>query len=207
METVNAMINSGGHIIVAHGRVGYSIPATWPIRLPLSVCRATFDVRNQAMAKLNQLEHDEPAETMNQLQVLKERSEPAGSCIEKLAEESYSKKKIQVISTADESVSSRKDINEEKRERGSDVVLRFSRWIIVDDVISDVIQSQDSAEAIYSRSAIEEECGWVKRVVVAQKRKINRRQQQREEQKKMKQSTIILERSLFVSTAESVLAN
>ncbi|KZV19215.1 hypothetical protein F511_09956 [Dorcoceras hygrometricum] len=76
----------------------------------METSRVDSDVRNQAMAKLNQLEHDEPAETMNQLQVLKERSEPAGSCIEKLAEESYSKKKIQVISTADESVSSRKDI-------------------------------------------------------------------------------------------------
>ncbi|KZV18405.1 hypothetical protein F511_19181 [Dorcoceras hygrometricum] len=79
--------------------------------LAMETSRVDSDVRNQAMAKLNQLEHDEPAETGNQLQVLKERSEPAGSCIEKLAEESYSKKKFQVISTADESVSSRKDIS------------------------------------------------------------------------------------------------
>ncbi|KZV47483.1 hypothetical protein F511_23601 [Dorcoceras hygrometricum] len=74
----------------------------------METSRVDSDVRNQAMAKLNQLEHDEPAETMNQLQVLKERSEPAGSSIEKLAEESYSKKKIQVISTVDESINSHK---------------------------------------------------------------------------------------------------
>ncbi|KZV20910.1 hypothetical protein F511_14924 [Dorcoceras hygrometricum] len=116
--------------------------------------------------------------------------------IVKLAGESKKKKKIRVISTADESVSSRKDIstslfkkkkkrrwswNEEvqqeatvgyqqkrrgaryvmscddisldvitisswlsadeaKRERRSDVVLRFSRWISVDDVIGDKLQ-------------------------------------------------------------------
>ncbi|KZV33876.1 hypothetical protein F511_15489 [Dorcoceras hygrometricum] len=125
--------------------------------------------------------------------------------IEKLAGESKKKKKIRVISTADESVSSRKDIstslfkkkkkrrwswNEEvqkeatvgyqqkrrgarygmscddisldvitisswlsadetKRERRSDVVLRFSRWINVDDVIGDVIQSQESAGSLH----------------------------------------------------------
>ncbi|KZV40031.1 hypothetical protein F511_12426 [Dorcoceras hygrometricum] len=35
--------------------------------------------------------------------------------------------------------------DEAKRERRSDVVLIFSRWFSIDDVIGDVIQSQDSA--------------------------------------------------------------
>ncbi|KZV34072.1 hypothetical protein F511_44818 [Dorcoceras hygrometricum] len=38
-----------------------------------------------------------------------------------------------------------------KRKRRSDVVLRFSRWINVDDVIGDVIQSQESAGSLHSR--------------------------------------------------------
>ncbi|KZV35272.1 CBL-interacting serine/threonine-protein kinase 1-like [Dorcoceras hygrometricum] len=86
------------------------------------------------------------------------------------ADESVSSRKV--ISTADESVSSRKVINafqqmklsakaeatscfesadEAKREKRSDVVWRISRWIIGDDVIGDVIQSQatvQSADAI-----------------------------------------------------------
>ncbi|KZV30179.1 hypothetical protein F511_20809 [Dorcoceras hygrometricum] len=35
--------------------------------------------------------------------------------------------------------------------RGSNVVLRFSRWINVDDVIGDIIQSQESAGSLHSR--------------------------------------------------------
>ncbi|KZV06555.1 hypothetical protein F511_45963 [Dorcoceras hygrometricum] len=35
--------------------------------------------------------------------------------------------------------------------RGCDVVLIFSRWIIGDDVIGDVIQSQESAGSLHSR--------------------------------------------------------
>ncbi|KZV53962.1 hypothetical protein F511_42818 [Dorcoceras hygrometricum] len=62
--------------------------------LAMETSRVDSDVRNQAIAKLNQLEHDEPAETMNQLQVLKERSEPAGSCNEKLAGESYQRRRF-----------------------------------------------------------------------------------------------------------------
>ncbi|KZV47433.1 hypothetical protein F511_32852 [Dorcoceras hygrometricum] len=41
--------------------------------------------------------------------------------------------------------------DEAKRKRRSDVVLRFSRWINVDDVIGDVIQSQESAGSLHSR--------------------------------------------------------
>ncbi|KZV49734.1 hypothetical protein F511_23352 [Dorcoceras hygrometricum] len=41
--------------------------------------------------------------------------------------------------------------DEAKRERRSDVVLRFSRWFNVDDVIGDVIQSQESAGSLHSR--------------------------------------------------------
>ncbi|KZV52759.1 shikimate kinase, chloroplastic [Dorcoceras hygrometricum] len=41
--------------------------------------------------------------------------------------------------------------DEAKCERRSDVVLRFSRWINIDDVIGDVIQSQESAGSLHSR--------------------------------------------------------
>ncbi|KZV50283.1 hypothetical protein F511_39732 [Dorcoceras hygrometricum] len=44
-------------------------------------------------------------------------------------------------------ISSWLSADETKRERRSDVVWRFSRWINVDDVISDVIQSQESADS------------------------------------------------------------
>ncbi|KZV19139.1 nuclear transcription factor Y subunit C-1 [Dorcoceras hygrometricum] len=44
-------------------------------------------------------------------------------------------------------ISSWLSADEAKRERRSDVVLRFSRWINVDDVIGDVIQSQESADS------------------------------------------------------------
>ncbi|KZV57826.1 hypothetical protein F511_24965 [Dorcoceras hygrometricum] len=43
----------------------------------METSRVKSVVRNQAEAKLNQLEQDEPAETMNQLQALKRKDEPA----------------------------------------------------------------------------------------------------------------------------------
>ncbi|KZV45103.1 hypothetical protein F511_10134 [Dorcoceras hygrometricum] len=45
----------------------------------METSRVKSVVRNQAEAKLNQLEHDEPAETMNHLQALKRKDEPAVS--------------------------------------------------------------------------------------------------------------------------------
>ncbi|KZV18392.1 nudix hydrolase 9 [Dorcoceras hygrometricum] len=45
----------------------------------METSRVRSVVRNQVEAKLNQLEHDEPAETMNQLQALKRKDEPADS--------------------------------------------------------------------------------------------------------------------------------
>ncbi|KZV07159.1 nuclear transcription factor Y subunit C-1 [Dorcoceras hygrometricum] len=48
-------------------------------------------------------------------------------------------------------ISSWLSADEAKRERRSDVVLRFSRWINVDDVIGDVIQSQESVGSLHSR--------------------------------------------------------
>ncbi|KZV23053.1 pectinesterase [Dorcoceras hygrometricum] len=47
------------------------------VELAMETSRVKSVVRNQAEAKLNQLEHDEPAETMNQLQALKRKDEPA----------------------------------------------------------------------------------------------------------------------------------
>ncbi|KZV23379.1 nucleolin-like [Dorcoceras hygrometricum] len=43
------------------------------VELAMETSRVESVVRNQAEAKLNQLEHDEPAETMNQLQALKSK--------------------------------------------------------------------------------------------------------------------------------------
>ncbi|KZV51128.1 hypothetical protein F511_43744 [Dorcoceras hygrometricum] len=57
------------------------------VELAMETSRVKSVIRNQAEAELNQLEHDEPAETMNQLQALKRKDEPAGTCIEKLAGE------------------------------------------------------------------------------------------------------------------------
>ncbi|KZV25893.1 hypothetical protein F511_30732 [Dorcoceras hygrometricum] len=51
----------------------------WAAGLAMETSRVKSVVRNQAEAKLNQLEHDEPAETMNQLQALKRKDEPADS--------------------------------------------------------------------------------------------------------------------------------
>ncbi|KZV26640.1 hypothetical protein F511_15748 [Dorcoceras hygrometricum] len=114
-------------------------------------------VHNQAKAKLNQLEHDEPAETMNQLQALKRKDEPA----------------VAIISTVDESINSRHSRSLEEAQAGAGTkkfsrklqwnqqraststvgyqqikqsardnatpCWRISRWISVDDVIGDVI--------------------------------------------------------------------
>ncbi|KZV44317.1 transcription factor DIVARICATA [Dorcoceras hygrometricum] len=44
--------------------------------------------------------------------------------------------------------------DEAKRERRSDVVWRFSRWFIGDDVIDDIIQSQESAEENQSQATV-----------------------------------------------------
>ncbi|KZV40524.1 hypothetical protein F511_22363 [Dorcoceras hygrometricum] len=54
-------------------------------------------------------------------------------------------------SAKEEATSYQESADEAKRERGCDVVLIFSRWINVDDVIADVIQSQDSAGNLLSR--------------------------------------------------------
>ncbi|KZV46519.1 hypothetical protein F511_10624 [Dorcoceras hygrometricum] len=50
------------------------------VELAMETSRVTSAVRNQ-------LEHDNPAETITTAEELKWRSEPAGLCIEKLAEE------------------------------------------------------------------------------------------------------------------------
>ncbi|KZV14265.1 hypothetical protein F511_43814 [Dorcoceras hygrometricum] len=55
------------------------------VELAMETSKVISAVRNQAEAKLNQLEHDEPAETMTTSCRAKERSEPAGTGIEKLA--------------------------------------------------------------------------------------------------------------------------
>ncbi|KZV18675.1 hypothetical protein F511_37110 [Dorcoceras hygrometricum] len=49
----------------------------WAAGLAMETSKVESAVCNQARAKLNQLEHDEPAETMNQLQALKRNDEPA----------------------------------------------------------------------------------------------------------------------------------
>ncbi|KZV34677.1 hypothetical protein F511_21792 [Dorcoceras hygrometricum] len=47
--------------------------------LAMETSKVKSVVRNQAEAKLNQLEHSEPAGTMNQLQALEEEDEPTGT--------------------------------------------------------------------------------------------------------------------------------
>ncbi|KZV47830.1 hypothetical protein F511_39815 [Dorcoceras hygrometricum] len=99
----------------------------------------------QRRPKLNQLEHINLADDEDQLQALKSK-------VNQLSPFQKKKKKKRRWSWNDEvqqEATVEDSADEEKRERRSDVVLRFSRWINVDDVISDVIQSQESAGSLH----------------------------------------------------------
>ncbi|KZV18794.1 mucin-2-like [Dorcoceras hygrometricum] len=85
----------------------------------------------------NQLEHDEPAETMNQLQALKRKDEPAGTRNKKLAEESYRRRRcekilltnllaVAIISTVDESINSRHSRSYEESKAGAEATKKIS---------------------------------------------------------------------------------
>ncbi|KZV30981.1 hypothetical protein F511_15871 [Dorcoceras hygrometricum] len=64
--------------------------------LAMETSKVESAVRNQAEAKLNQLEHSKPAGMMKtQLQALKRKDEPAGTCFEKSAEEIDRRRRFQ----------------------------------------------------------------------------------------------------------------
>ncbi|KZV32680.1 hypothetical protein F511_34990 [Dorcoceras hygrometricum] len=99
------------------------------VELAMETSRVISAVRNQAKAKLNQLEHDEPAETMTTSYSAKERSEPAGTRIEKLAGVLDQRRRCAI------------GYQQMERSAKDDATSywRFSRWMSVDDVIGDVI--------------------------------------------------------------------
>ncbi|KZV34584.1 Dual specificity phosphatase Cdc25 [Dorcoceras hygrometricum] len=84
----------------------------------METSRVKSVVRNQAEAKLNQLEHDEPAETMNQLQALKRKDEPTVAI-----QEARSK---------------------EESQDGAGTMKKSAEALSVDDISSDVIIQQEA---------------------------------------------------------------
>ncbi|KZV23146.1 hypothetical protein F511_29011 [Dorcoceras hygrometricum] len=100
------------------------------VELAMETSKVKSVVRNQAEAKLNHLEHDEPAETMNQLQVLKSKDEPA----------------VAIISTVDESINSRYPRSKKLR-RIARLELERRRKsagaLSGDDISSDIIIQQE----------------------------------------------------------------
>ncbi|KZV41436.1 hypothetical protein F511_19680 [Dorcoceras hygrometricum] len=89
------------------------VPVDWTVRHGKTLCSKNFTTspprhrRKGGTPVATRLLHAERSPVRNAV-----AKKSAGSCIEKLAG-AFEKKKIQVISTADESVSSRKDINED----------------------------------------------------------------------------------------------
>ncbi|KZV30514.1 hypothetical protein F511_26842 [Dorcoceras hygrometricum] len=67
------------------------------VELAMETSRVKSVVRNQAEAKLNQLEHDEPAETMNQLQALKSKVNQLELILRSLLKRSIEEEDAQVI--------------------------------------------------------------------------------------------------------------
>ncbi|KZV54051.1 hypothetical protein F511_38625 [Dorcoceras hygrometricum] len=105
----------------------------WAAGLAMETSKVESAVRNQAEAKLNQLEHDEPAETMNQLQALKRKDEPD----------------VAIISTVDESINSRYPRSKKKKNRKLELERRrkSAGVLSVDDIKCDVIIQQEATQS------------------------------------------------------------
>ncbi|KZV40731.1 hypothetical protein F511_22932 [Dorcoceras hygrometricum] len=106
------------------------------VELAMETSKVISAVRNQADAKLNQLEHDEPAETMTTSCRAKERSEPASTGIDKLAGVLDRTRRCAIAFQEARSY--------EESQAGAEAMKKSAGALSVDDINSDVIIQQEA---------------------------------------------------------------